>query len=161
MDPAAIPADFPLTSMVTPQPVTFPSSDGLTIHGQLFLPPSGARSRSPAVMFFHGGPQRQMLLGWNYRSYYHNAYAFNQYLANQGYVVLAVNYRSGIGYGLNFREALQFGASGASDFQDVEAAGRYLRERPDVDPRRIGVWGGSYGGYLTAMALARSSNVFR
>ena len=160
LDPGAIPTDFPLPWMVKPQPVTFTASDGLTIHGQLFLPLRGS-GRAPAVVFFHGGPRRQMLLGWNYRSYYHNAYALNQYLANKGYVVLSVNFRSGIGYGLNFREALKYGATGASDFNDVEAAGRYLQTRPEVDPERIGVWGGSYGGYLTAMALARSSGLFR
>jgi dipeptidyl aminopeptidase/acylaminoacyl peptidase len=161
LDPSAIPPDFPLRSMVTPQPISFAANDGLLIHGQLFLPPNRGGKRSPAVVFLHGGPRRQMLLGWNYHSYYHNAYAFNQYLASRGYVVLSVNFRSGIGYGLNFREALESGATGASDFQDVEAAGRYLQARPEVDPERIGVWGGSYGGYLTAMALARSSNVFR
>ena len=160
LDPGTIPPDFPLQWMVKPQPVTFTASDGLTIHGQLFLPLRGS-GRAPAVVFFHGGPRRQMLLGWNYRSYYHNAYALNQYLANRGYVVLSVNFRSGIGYGLNFREALKYGATGAGDFNDVEAAGRYLQQRSDVDPERIGVWGGSYGGYLTAMALARASGLFR
>jgi len=160
MDASAIPADFPLAHMVTPQAVTFASSDGLTIHGQLFLPPQRS-GRAPAMIFFHGGPRRQMLLGWNYRSYYHNAYAFNQYLANTGYVVLMVNYRSGIGYGLNFREALHYGSTGASEYADVEAAGRYLKSRPEVDPARMGVWGGSYGGYLTAMALARDAGTFR
>jgi dipeptidyl aminopeptidase/acylaminoacyl peptidase len=160
-DMAALPRDFPLVHMVLPQPVTFKAADGLVIHGQLFLPHDRNEQRSPAIVFFHGGPRRQMLLGWNYRSYYHNAYAFNQYLANRGYVVLSVNFRSGIGYGMNFREAPQYGATGASDFQDVEAAGQYLRGRPDVDPERIGVWGGSYGGYLTAMALARLPDVFR
>ena len=161
LDPGAIPQNFPLEWMVTPKLVTFASSDGLMIHGQLFLPPRAGGGRAPAVVFFHGGPRRQLLLGWNYRSYYHNAYALNQYLANKGYVVLSVNFRSGIGYGLNFREALNYGATGASDFNDVDAAGRYLQRRPDVDAERIGVWGGSYGGYLTAMALARFSSVFR
>jgi dipeptidyl aminopeptidase/acylaminoacyl peptidase len=161
MDPSAIPSDFPSDKMVTPQPVTFTSADGLTIHGQLFLPPQRAAGRAPGVIFFHGGSRRQMLLGWHYRSYYHNAYALNQYLANKGYVVLSVNYRSGIGYGLNFREALNFGSTGASEYNDVVAAGQVLRARADVDPARIGVWGGSYGGYLTAMALAKASDVFR
>jgi dipeptidyl aminopeptidase/acylaminoacyl peptidase len=161
MDPSAIPPDFPVEKMVTPQPVTFTSADSLTIHGQLFLPPNRPQGRAPAVIFFHGGPQRQMLLGWNYRSYYHNDYALNQYLANKGYVVLSVNYRSGIGYGLYFREALNFGSTGASEYNDVQAAGQFLQARADVDPARIGVWGGSYGGYLTAMALARESDVFK
>jgi dipeptidyl aminopeptidase/acylaminoacyl peptidase len=84
----------------------------------------------------------------------------NQYLASLGYVVLSVNYRSGIGYGLNFREALNYGAAGASEFNDVQGAGLYLRNRPDVDGTKIGVWGGSYGGYLTALALARASDMF-
>ena len=101
-----------------------------------------------------------MLLGFHYMYYYSNAYALNQYLASQGYVVLSVNYRSGIGYGLNFREAINYGAQGASEFNDVMGAGLYLKSRSDVDPGRIGAWGGSYGGYLTALALARASDLF-
>jgi dipeptidyl aminopeptidase/acylaminoacyl peptidase len=92
--------------------------------------------------------------------YYNNAYAMNQYLASLGYVVLSINYRSGIGYGLQFREAVNQGPSGASEYHDVEGAGLYLRGREDVDPKRIGLWGGSYGGYLTAMGLSRGSDLF-
>ncbi|HZF12541.1 MAG TPA: prolyl oligopeptidase family serine peptidase [Thermoanaerobaculia bacterium] len=159
--PEALPADFPADRLVTPQAVRFPAADGLTIHGQLFLPPGVARSeRRPAVVFFHGGPERQMLLGWHYMEYYHNSYAFNQFLASRGFVVLAVNYRSGIGYGMEFREALGYGANGASEWNDVQGAGLYLRGRADVDPTRIGLWGGSYGGYLTALGLARASDLF-
>ena len=101
-----------------------------------------------------------MLLGWHYMYYYNNAYAMNQYLASRGYVVLSVNYRSGIGYGMKFREALNYGAGGASEFNDVLGAGLFLKSRPDVDPARIGLWGGSYGGYLTALGLARASDLF-
>ncbi|MGA3088334.1 MAG: prolyl oligopeptidase family serine peptidase [Terriglobales bacterium] len=159
--PQAIPADYPAAHFVTPQQVIFPAADGLEIHGQLFLPKAMAPGeRRPAMVFFHGGSQRQMLLGWHYMEYYSNAYAMNQYLANLGYIVLSVNYRSGIGYGLNFREALNYGASGASEFNDVLGAGLYLKGRPDVDGTRIGAWGGSYGGYLTALALARASDLF-
>jgi dipeptidyl aminopeptidase/acylaminoacyl peptidase len=161
LDSAAIPPDFPAKHMVTPQQVIFPGADGLQVHGQLFLPPKSAAVRSPAVVFFHGGPRRQMLLGWHSMYYYSNAYALNQYLANAGYVVLSVNFRSGIGYGLDFREALHYGASGGAEFNDVQGAGAYLRSRADVDPARIGVWGGSYGGYLVAMALARAPDVFK
>jgi dipeptidyl aminopeptidase/acylaminoacyl peptidase len=158
--PGAIPADFPADALVTPQQVIFSSADGLQLHGQLFLPKDTASRRHPAVVFFHGGSQRQMLLGWHYMYYYNNAYAMNQYLASRGYVVLAVNYRSGIGYGLNFREAVNYGPSGASEFNDVQGAGLFLKNRPEVDPAHIGLWGGSYGGYLTALGLARASDLF-
>jgi dipeptidyl aminopeptidase/acylaminoacyl peptidase len=161
LDPNSIPADFPERNMVEPQAVTFQSADGLTLHAQLFLPPSKTAGRAPAVVFFHGGPRRQMMLGWHPMRYYFNAYALNQYLANSGYIVLSVNFRSGIGYGMEFREAEGYGASGASDYNDVRAAATYLRTRADVDPSRVGAWGGSYGGFLTAMALARNSDLFR
>jgi dipeptidyl aminopeptidase/acylaminoacyl peptidase len=159
--PQLIPADFPAARLVTPRQVIFTAADGMQIHGQLFLPAPGPRAEAhPAIFFFHGGSRRQMLLGWHYMEYYSNAYAMNQYLASLGYVVLSVNYRSGIGYGLNFREALNYGAAGASEFNDVLGAGLYLRSRADVDGAHIGVWGGSYGGYLTALALARASDLF-
>jgi dipeptidyl aminopeptidase/acylaminoacyl peptidase len=156
-----IPADFPTASLVDPQPVILTAKDGLKFHGQLFLPPDDATAKHPAVVFFHGGSRRQMLLGWHSMQYYNQAYGFNQYLASKGYVVLSINYRSGIGYGSDFREAPAFGATGASEFNDVLAAGSFLRARSDVDPARIGAWGGSYGGYLTALALARASDIFK
>ncbi|MBI3697904.1 MAG: prolyl oligopeptidase family serine peptidase [Acidobacteria bacterium] len=159
--PDSMPADFPSSEMVEPQQVIFSGADGMRIHGQLFLPPKMAPGeRHPAVVFFHGGSRRQMLLGWHYRDYYHNAYGMNQYLASRGTIVLAANYRSGTGYGMEFREALNYGARGASEFNDVLGAGLYLRSRPDVDPQRIGLWGGSYGGYRTAMGLAKASDLF-
>ena len=155
------PASFPAARMVEPEQVVFSASDGMQIHGQLFLPPGASSGeKHPAVLFFHGGSRRQMLLGFHHRGYYHNTYAMNQMLANAGYVVLSVNYRSGIGYGMEFREAENYGATGASEFNDVMGSGLYLRSRPDVDPDRIGLWGGSYGGYLTALGLARASHLF-
>ncbi len=159
--PDSIPAQFPAQALVTPQQIILPAADGLALHAQLFLPPNANDgAKHPALVFFHGGSRRQMLLGWHYMGYYSNAYAMNQFLASHGYIVLAVNYRSGIGYGLDFREALNYGATGASEFNDVMGAGLYLRSRPDVDPHRIGLWGGSYGGYLTALGLARASDLF-
>lgn len=159
--PQAIPAEFPAARFVIPKQVVFTAADGLEIHGQLFLP-EGIRpgERRPAMVFFHGGSERQMLLGWHYMGYYSNAYAMNQYLANLGYIVLSVNYRSGIGYGLNFREALNYGASGGSEYNDVLGAGLYLKSRPDVDGKRIGAWGGSWGGYMVALALSRASDLY-
>jgi dipeptidyl aminopeptidase/acylaminoacyl peptidase len=159
--PQLVPKDYPAGKLVVPQQVILSAADGMKIHGQLFLPSSANDSkRHPALVFFHGGSRREMLLGYHYMDYYSNAYANNQYLASLGYIVLSVNYRSGIGYGLNFREAINYGATGASEYNDVQGAGLYLRNRADVDPGRIGAWGGSYGGYLTALALARASDMF-
>ena len=156
-----LPAGFTPAALVTPQPVMITATDGMPIHGQLFVPKDlKAGERRPALIFFHGGSRRQMLLGWHYNYYYRNAYAMNQWLASQGYLVLSVNYRSGIGYGLEFREALNYGASGGAEFNDVMGAGLFMKGRADVDPTRIGLWGGSYGGYLTAMGLARASHLF-
>ena len=156
-----ISADFPSSQLVQPQAVTFTATDGMKISAQLFLPKNHkAGEKHPAAIFFHGGSRRQMLLGFNYSDYYHKAYAMNQYLASQGYVVLAVNYRSGIGYGLEFREALNYGATGASEYNDVVGAGLFLKNREDVDGSKIGLWGGSYGGYLTALGLAKASDLF-
>ncbi|HSJ10121.1 MAG TPA: prolyl oligopeptidase family serine peptidase, partial [Longimicrobiales bacterium] len=153
---------FPIARMVKPQQVIYTTADGWTIHAQLFLPPGHrAGEKHPGVLFMHGGSRRQMLLGWHNRDYYHNAYAFNQYLASRGYVVMSVNYRSGIGYGTAFRNAPDFGRSGASEYQDILDAGRWLQRHEYVDSTRIGLWGGSYGGYLTALGLARNSDLFK
>jgi dipeptidyl aminopeptidase/acylaminoacyl peptidase len=158
---ASVPANFPSQQLVKPQQAVFASVDGLEIHGQLFLPKNlKPGEKRAAVIFMHGGPMRQMLLGWHYMYYYANSYAMNQYLANRGYVVLSINYRSGIGYGRAFREAPGRAGRGASEYQDVVAAGKYLQARTDVDANRIGLWGGSYGGYLTALGLARNSDLF-
>ena len=157
-----LPDDYPLSELVEPEQVVFEAEDGWKIHGQLFVPKGlRRRERVPAVIFMHGGSRRQMLLGWHNRGYYHNAYGFNQYLASRGYVVLSVNYRSGIGYGVDFRNPPDYGWRGASEYQDIVAAGRFLQTVGQVDPDRIGLWGGSYGGYLTALGLARDSDLFK
>jgi dipeptidyl aminopeptidase/acylaminoacyl peptidase len=159
--PQTIPDDYPGAKFVVPQPVVIRSPDGMMVHGQLFLPPGESRdARHPALLFFHGGPYRQMLLGANPMGAYSYMYAMNQYFASRGYVVLSVNYRGGTGYGLDFRVPPNFGPSGASEFNDVLGGASFLKTRSDVDSKRLGVWGGSYGGYLTALALARASDTF-
>ena len=156
----ALPSDFPSSELVTPKQVIFRSEDGLTIHGQLFLP-RNANGKIPGLVFMHGGPIRQMMLGFHYMDYYHNAYAENQYLASRGYAVLSVNYRLGVMYGRAFREPPNTVWRGAAEYKDVVAAGRYLQSLPEVDAEKIGLWGGSYGGFLTAMGLARNSDLFK
>jgi dipeptidyl aminopeptidase/acylaminoacyl peptidase len=157
---AALPADFPSSQLVTPKQVIFRAADGWEIHGQLFEPKMEGRATRPALIFIHGGSIRQMMLGFHYMDYYHNAYAMNQYLASRGYVVLSVNYRTGIMYGRHFREPKDGGPRGGAEYKDIVAAGKYLQSLPKVDAKRIGLWGGSYGGYLTAMGLAHDSEMF-
>jgi dipeptidyl aminopeptidase/acylaminoacyl peptidase len=156
------PADFPLAQLIVPARVTFQAADGTRIHGQLFKSrDERPLAPKPGVIFVHGGPPRQMLLGWHYMTYYSNAYAVNQYLAAHGFVVLSVNYRLGIGYGRAFHQPPRAGYAGASEYQDVVAGAHFLQTQPGVDAKRIGIWGGSYGGYLTALALARNSDLFK
>ncbi len=154
-----VPANFPTAQLVTPKKVVYKAPDGIEVHGQLFETPGGA-AKKPAIVYVHGGPPRQMLLGWHYSDYYTNAYALNQYLASRGYVVLSVNYRLGIGYGHDFHRPEKAGVQGASEYQDVKAGAEYLQRLAQVDAKRIGIYGGSYGGYLTALALARDSKLF-
>jgi dipeptidyl aminopeptidase/acylaminoacyl peptidase len=157
----ALPVDFPTNQLVEPKQVTFKSDDGLEIHGQLFVPRKVAgQEKGPALIFAHGGPPRQMMLGFHYMYYYHNAYAQNQYLANLGYTVLSVNYRLGVMYGASFRQPANSTWRGASEYKDILAGAKYLQGLDSVDRKRIGIWGGSYGGLLTALALARNSDVF-
>jgi dipeptidyl aminopeptidase/acylaminoacyl peptidase len=146
---------------VVPENVVLKAPDGVEFHNQLFVPKDGKPGeKRPAIVFVHGGPVRQMLLGYHYMHVYHMFYGANQWLASQGYVVLSVNYRLGVGYGRSFQSARNGGAAGNAEYQDVLAAARYLQGRPDVDPKRVGIWGLSYGGLLTAQALARNSDVF-
>lgn len=154
--------DFPLAEEVVPTNVTLTAEDGVEFHNQLFLPTDIRPGEKRAAMIFvHGGPRRQMLLGYHYMSFYHVFYAVNQWLVSQGYIVLSVNYRSGIGYGRSFQQAADVGRRGNAEYRDVLAAGKWLAARDDVDPQRVGIWGLSYGGLLTAEALARNSDIFK
>lgn len=152
---------FPTAAHVVPQVVKTKAADGLEISNTLFLPRDlKAGEKRPAIVFVHGGPRRQMLPAYHYMQFYHWSYAVNQWLADQGYVVLSINYRSGVGYGKSFRDAPNTQGRGNSEYQDVVAGAKYLQGRADVDPSRVGIWGLSYGGLLTSQALARNSDIF-
>jgi dipeptidyl aminopeptidase/acylaminoacyl peptidase len=160
LDEAYFPKTFPST-FSRPEALVITAKDGFKSHAQLFLPKDyDPAKKYPAVIFLHGGSRRQMLLGYNYGLYYSHTYGAQQYFASQGYIALTLNYRSGIGYGMDFREEKNFGAGGASEVQDVLAAADYLAARADVDANRIAPWGGSYGGYLTAHALSQAPEKF-
>jgi len=151
-------ASFPSSKLVAPEAVTYAAKDGQIVHAQLFLPrDAGSAKPHPAIMFFHGGPRRQMLLGFNPMGAYNWMYALNQHFVSEGYIVISVNYRGGIGYGLDYREARNFGPDGGSELNDLLGTVSYLQGRKDVDAKKVGIWGASYGGLMTALGLARAS----
>ena len=155
--PAAAPS-FPMARMVQPRAVSFHGTDGGTAYGQLFVP---AKPNGCGVVFVHGGIKRQMLLGFHYMDAYANLYELNQYFASRGCSVLSVEYRSSIMRGYAYRNAPVWGVAGASEYLDVLGAARYLKSRADLRIKNIGIYGLSWGGYLTAQALARNSDVFK
>jgi dipeptidyl aminopeptidase/acylaminoacyl peptidase len=145
----------------SPSSISITATDGQAVPIQLFLPKNyNPNKKYPATIFIHGGSRRQMLRGFNHGYYYHHAFALNQYFADKGYIVISLNFRSGIGYGLSFREADEYGPTGASEVRDLIGAGLYLKNRSDVDASSISLWGGSYGGYMTAHGLAQASSIF-
>jgi dipeptidyl aminopeptidase/acylaminoacyl peptidase len=136
--------DVDPTNLVDAQLVRFPSYDGRAIPSLLYRPLElGARDRAPAVLWIHGGPGGQSRVGYS---------AFVQYLANHGYVVLAVNNRGSGGYGKTF-DKLDDQRHGEADLDDLVWAKRYLATLGYVDTSRVAVVGGSYGGYLTLAAV--------
>lgn len=144
-----------------PELVEIKATDGKSFKATIFYPDNyDASKKYPAAVFLHGGSRRQMLQAYHYSGYYSNAFALQQYFASRGYIAMMINYRSGIGYGLDFREADNYGITGASEVNDLIGTGEYLAGRKDVDSKRIALWGGSYGGYLTAHGLAQRSNLF-
>jgi dipeptidyl-peptidase 4 len=152
---------FPTQAHVVPEILWLEAPDGMRFSNQLFLPPDiRPGEKRPALVFVHGGPARQMMPAYHYMQFYHWAYGINQWLANQGYIVLSVNFRRGVGYGAAFRNPPNTQARGNAEYQDVLTAGLYLQTRADVDAQRVGIWGLSYGGLLVAQALARNSDVF-
>jgi dipeptidyl-peptidase-4 len=162
----ALPPDFPTSRHVEPQTVIITAADGVQAHSLLFLPPDmRAGEKRPALVFIHGGPGMQTLLGYHHhegsRGFYQWTYGMSQYFANKGYIVLSVNYRAGTGYGRTFRTPPESRDRGNSEYRDILAAGLWLKARPDVDAERLGVWGLSYGGWLTGQALSRNSDVFK
>jgi dipeptidyl aminopeptidase/acylaminoacyl peptidase len=153
-----VPASFPAAKLVEPLLVEFPATDGKVAYGQLFVP---VQPKGCGIIFVHGGIRRQMLPGFHYMDAYTNLYEMNQYLASHGCVVLSVEYRSSIMRGYAFRHAPGWGHAGASEMLDVVGGAKYLMARADVDASRgIGIYGLSWGGYITAQALARHSDIF-
>lgn len=147
---------------IVAEEVTYEGAQDWTIHGYLMTPPTPENdsTKYPALVWVHGGPIRQMRHGFHPSRSYAFFYALSQYLAHRGYATLMINFRGGIGYGREFRNGL-FRKMAVDDVVDVVSGGQYLKSLPSVDEERVGVWGISYGGYMTLAALTQYPEEFR
>ncbi len=157
----SMPQSLDKTLLVKPKYVTFPGADGTPVPGWLFVPKDLDRStKHPAIVWIHGDGINQDYDGWHIQRNYAVYYSFHQYLLQQGYVVFAPDYRGSIGYGSKWRSAVYMDVGG-KDAEDASRAGDYLTTLPYVDANRIGVWGLSYGGFFTLIAVTRHPLLFR
>lgn len=156
----SMPEAWERSGVVEPAHLTFPSAEGLEVHGDLFLPHGFDPARKyPAILYVHGGPMRQMRYGWHPMHAYAHFYSYNQYLLHQGYVILSVDYRGGTGYGETYEQAnyLKFAQT---ELQDCVGGGRYLKGLSFVDAESVAIYGLSYGGYMTLAALTKYPDEF-
>ncbi len=157
----SMPAGIDKSQFVEPQFVHFPGADGKPVPGWLFVPKNLDRSKkNPAIIWIHGDGVNQNYDGWHVQRNYAVYYSFHQYLLQQGYVVFAPDYRGSIGYGRDWRNGVHMDVGG-KDAKDAWMSAYYLKTLPYVDPDRIGVWGLSYGGFFTLIAMTDQPKLFR
>ncbi len=157
----SMPATIDRGALVEPQLVHYPGPDGSPVPAYLFVPKGLDRTKKhPAIVWFHGDGVNQNYDGWHIERNYAVYYSFHQYLLQRGYVVLAPDYRGSIGYGSAWREGVYMDVGG-KDFRDAAMSAGYLKTLPYVDTSRIGVWGLSYGGFFTLLAVTEMPTTFR
>ncbi|HWG36668.1 MAG TPA: prolyl oligopeptidase family serine peptidase [Terriglobales bacterium] len=145
---------------VAPTLIHYPAADGQSVPAWLFVPPRLDRGKKhAAIVWIHPDGVNQNYDGWHTDRNEAVYYAFHQYLLQEGYVVIAPDYRGSIGYGSAWRQAVWHDVGG-QDAKDARLAASYLKTLPYVDPARIGVWGLSYGGYFTLTAITREPTLF-
>jgi len=151
-----------------PRKVTFNSSlDGVPIHAQVFIPPTPVPGgKLPAVVYTHGGCMRQSFTTFHFCELYGQYFALNKYLAEQGFVVISIDYRCSVGYGVKYRTAPTIAQYGASEYQDVRDGALWLTSphspvKDIVDGNRIGIYGHSYGGLNTLQGIGRDPELFK
>jgi len=145
---------------IEPQLVTYKTRDGVNVYARLYTPEmAGARRdpSAPAVVFVHGAGYAQN--AHKYWPSYYREYMFHALLASRGYVVLDPDYRASSGYGRDWRTAI-YRHMGGKDLEDVVDGAKFLVEKHKVNAKRIGVYGGSYGGFITLMAMFTTPDVF-
>jgi dipeptidyl aminopeptidase/acylaminoacyl peptidase len=157
----SMPASMDRASFVEPEMVHYAGPDGQQVPAWMFVPKNLDRSRRhPAIVWIHGDGVNQNYDGWHVQRNYAVYYSFHQYLLQKGYIVIAPDYRGSIGYGRAWREGVYMDVGG-NDAKDAWMAASYLRTLPYVDTDRVGVWGLSYGGFFTLIAVTDQPKLFR
>ena len=157
----SMPPAIDRAALVEPRLVHYPGPDGTPVPAYLFVPKGLDRStKHPAIVWIHGDGVNQNYDGWHIERNYAVYYSFHQYLLQRGYVVIAPDYRGSIGYGSAWREGVYMDVGG-KDFRDAALSANYLKTLPYVDSSRIGVWGLSYGGFFTLLAVTEMPTTFR
>jgi dipeptidyl aminopeptidase/acylaminoacyl peptidase len=153
-------AEWRSFNWIDPKVITFKARDGVDVYARLFTPEMIGARRDPAhpgVVFVHGAGYAQN--AHKYWASYFREYMFHNLLASRGYVVLDVDYRASSGYGRDWRTAI-YRHMGGKDLEDIVDGAKYLVAKEQVHPKRIGVYGGSYGGFITLMAMFTTPDVF-
>jgi dipeptidyl aminopeptidase/acylaminoacyl peptidase len=157
----SMPAGIDRSAFVEPEFVRYPGPDGQSVPAWLFVPKNLDRSKKhPAIIWIHGDGINQNYDGWHVQRNYAVYYSMHQYLLQQGYVVIAPDYRGSIGYGRDWRNGVYMDVGG-NDAKDAWMAANYLKNLAYVDSDRIGVWGLSYGGFFTLIAMTDQPTLFR
>jgi len=157
----SMPSAIDRSQLVAPEAIHYAGPDGQQVPAWLFVPKNMDRSKKhPAVVWIHGDGVNQNYDGWHVQRNYAVYYSFHQYLLQQGYIVIAPDYRGSIGYGRDWREGVYMDVGG-KDAKDAWMAANYLKTLPYVDTDRVGVWGLSYGGFFTLIAVTDQPRLFR
>jgi dipeptidyl aminopeptidase/acylaminoacyl peptidase len=157
----SMPASMDRSLFVEPEMVHYAGPDGQQVPAWLFVPKNLDRSKKhPAIVWIHGDGVNQNYDGWHVQRNYAVYYSFHQYLLQKGYVVIAPDYRGSIGYGREWRTGVHMDVGG-NDAKDAWMVTNYLKTLPYVDMDRVGVWGLSYGGFFTLIAVTDQPKLFR
>jgi dipeptidyl aminopeptidase/acylaminoacyl peptidase len=157
----SIPSGIDKSQFVEPQFVKFPGADGQMVPGWLFVPKGLDKSKKhPVIIWIHGDGVNQNYNGWHVQRNYAVYYSIHQYFLQKGYIVFAPDYRGSIGYGRDWRTGVHMDVGG-KDAKDAWMSANYLKTLPYVDPDRIGIWGLSYGGFFTLIAMTDQPTLFR
>jgi len=150
-------SDFESYKWRDPHNITFKADDGADVHARIYLPESNVKNNA-AVIFVHGAGYLQNAHKW--WSNYYREYMFHNLLVDNGYTVLDIDYRASSGYGRDWRTAI-YRHMGGKDLSDQIDGANYLIKKHGINPEKLGIYGGSYGGFITLMAMFKAPDVFK